>query len=180
MRTNLLILVIALISLMAGYASHYFAVFHSESSAENPVSVFSHPLLRTLDGKPQLLTHWKGKMLVINFWASWCLPCREEMPVFSNVQQEWGKRNLQFVGIAIDDPEEVISFLNETPVNYPILLGDDTLIDWAGKLGNTAGVLPFSVLVDSQGKIVSTRLGSLNKDALIDWINPYLSAPRSP
>ena len=180
MRTNLLIVGVALLSLVAGYASHYFAVFSSGASVEHPVSVFEHPPLRSLDGNPQSLMQWKGKVLVLNFWASWCLPCREEMPVFSEMQQAWAKRNLQFLGIAIDDPEEVISFLNDTPVDYPILLGDDTLIDWAGKLGNKAGVLPFSVLVDSQGKIVSTRLGGLSKDALMDWLDPHLSAPGSP
>ena len=74
-------------------------------------------------GREQSIGQWKGKVLVVNFWATWCVPCREEMPEFVKAQQEFGPRGLQFVGIAIDDVPKVEAFAAELGLNYPVLIG---------------------------------------------------------
>lgn len=176
MRTNLLVLAVAVLGLFTGFFTRQFIdnpwIPLSNTTEASP---FIHPPLHDLEGQSQNLDRWKGKVLVINFWASWCSPCREEMPLFVSIQNEYGSRNLQFIGIAIDDPEEVMSYLSETPVNYPILLSDESLVEWADSLGNRSNVLPFSVLVDSQGKIISSHIGGLNRESLLSWIQSFLS-----
>jgi thiol-disulfide isomerase/thioredoxin len=78
-----------------------------------------------LAGKAQALRQWQGKVLVLNFWAPWCPPCREEIPDFIRLQERHGQAGLQFVGVALDDPDKVAAFVDETGINYPILLGGD-------------------------------------------------------
>jgi thiol-disulfide isomerase/thioredoxin len=120
--------------------------------------------LPDLQGKDQPLAQWKGKVLVVNFWATWCEPCREEMPRFMKLQEEQGANGLQFVGIAIDQPDKVRQFATEIQLNYPALIGGYGAIELSKSFGNQFGALPFTVVMDRAGSIVHTQLGPL-KDA---------------
>ena len=120
-------------------------------------------------GREQSLGQWKGKVLVVNFWATWCVPCREEMPEFVKAQREWGDRGLQFVGIAIDDVEKVKTFSAELGLNYPALIGGFGAIELSKTMGNRLGALPFTIMVDRSGRVVHTQLGPL-KDAQLKSI----------
>lgn len=118
--------------------------------------------LNDLQNKPRRVGEWDGKVLVVNFWATWCPPCRKEIPQFIALQQELGKRGLQFLGIAIDDPRAVREFVQSLQLNYPILVGEQDAIDVAKAYGNLIGALPYTVVVDRKGTIVLTHQGEFS------------------
>ena len=125
-------------------------------------------------GREQSLGQWKGKLLVVNFWATWCVPCREEMPEFVKAQQEFGQRGLQFVGIAIDDAAKVEAFAAELGLNYPALIGGYGAIELSRSLGNRLGALPFTIIVDRSGRISHTQLGPIKEAQLRTIIGQLL------
>jgi thiol-disulfide isomerase/thioredoxin len=125
-------------------------------------------------GREQSIGQWKGKLLVVNFWATWCVPCREEMPEFVRAQQEFGQRGLQFVGIAIDDAAKVEAFAAELGLNYPALIGGYGAIELSRSFGNRLGALPFTIIVDRAGRINYTQLGPIKEAQLRTIIGQLL------
>ncbi|MCE2949292.1 MAG: TlpA family protein disulfide reductase [bacterium] len=126
------------------------------------------------DGTPQAFAQWKGRVIVANFWATWCVPCREEMPHFVKMQDRYGERGLTFVGIAIDRAERVSRFAKEIGVNYPLLVGDMSVFDLARKAGNLGDLLPYTVIFDRSGKIVARRAGIYTEATLSPLIEKLL------
>ena len=173
MRVKLLYGLIALVSLALGLtAQRWYAADEPPAAA-----AIAEPPLRDLDGRPRTLAEWRGQVVILNFWATWCPPCREEMPEFVNLQRELEGKGLRFVGVAIDDPEEVRAFLKENPVNYTILIGDEQAPDWADKLGNRLSALPFSAVFDQGGKLVYTQTGIFKREQLLKVVKPLLGLP---
>lgn len=125
--------------------------------------------LPTPAGKVLDFGHLQGKPLIVNFWATWCAPCLREMPLLSAFYDEHKDDGLQIVGIAIDQTAAVQRFLQSTPVSYPIAVASDRGIDLARTLGNTAGVLPFSVVWAANGKILARHAGELQAGQLVAW-----------
>jgi len=125
-------------------------------------------------GRPQPLSQWQGKVLVVNFWATWCGPCREEMPDLVRAQKEYGAKGLQIVGIAADDADKVQQFAKEIELNYPALIGGYAAIDLSKDLGNSLVALPFTLVVDRHGKVAYTHLGPVKPDKLRDVISKLL------
>ena len=130
--------------------------------------------LPDLDGKPQALAQWEGKVMVVNFWATWCSPCLKEIPEFVRMQEKFGKHGLQFVGIAVDNPVKVREFAAKYRMNYPILIGEMEAIELARTAGNELGGLPFTVIVDRKGQLLGTELGGLNEQKLTAIIQPAM------
>jgi thiol-disulfide isomerase/thioredoxin len=124
----------------------------------SPAAIQSAPF-RDGDGTPRSLGQFAGKVLVVNFWATWCTPCREEMPGFVKLQARWQSRGVQFVGIAEDDAAKVAAFGRELGVNYPLWLGGGEVMALSRRLGNRLGVLPHTVLLDGQGRVIESRIG---------------------
>ena len=127
-------------------------------------------------GKETPLAQWKGKVVVVNFWATWCVPCREEMPQFVRAQVAEGARGLQFVGIAVDQPDKVAQFTQELRLNYPTMVGGMGAIELSRDLGNRLMALPFTIIVDRAGRVAHTQLGPLSPDKLQGIIEPLLAA----
>jgi len=129
------------------------------------------------NGKIQNLEQYQHKIIVVNFWATWCPPCREEMPELVALQQAYQDKNVVVLGIALDDPAQVAQYLQSTPVNYPIVADDIAGSMLSEQLGNDKGVLPYTVIIDADGKVVSTHFGRITKLILEAAIKPLLSAP---
>lgn len=117
-------------------------------------------------GKTQDFAQWRGKVLVVNFWAPWCPPCRKEMPGFVTLQQKYAARGVQFVGIALDEPDNVKQFLREFEPNYPILLGGEPGYQLSYDLGNNSDSLPYTVVLDRQGQVALRKVGYLEEERL--------------
>lgn len=122
--------------------------------------------LPTPDGTPTPLRQWHGKTLVVNFWATWCPPCRKEMPDFSRLSREYAGQDVQFVGIAIDSADKVREFAQSSPVSYPLLIADDAALEVAKKLGNTMLALPYTVVVNPDGHVDYAHLGAVDAATL--------------
>jgi len=118
------------------------------------------------DGKDQAIAQWKGKILVVNFWATWCAPCREEMPMFMRLQDSQRGKGIQFVGIAVDNADKVRQYASDLKLNYPTLIGGFGAMELSKSLGNSVMALPFTVIVDRSGKVAHTQLGPLKEDQL--------------
>ena len=118
--------------------------------------------LMDVSGQSRSVSEWQGKVLVINFWATWCPPCLEEIPHFINLQDKYGDQGLQFLGIALEGVDEVTSFANKLGINYPLLVGEQEVIKLAGKFGNRIGGLPYTVIIDRSGTINFIKVGPLS------------------
>ncbi len=125
-------------------------------------------------GQPQPMAQWRGKVLVVNFWATWCAPCREEMPDFVRAQNEYGAKGLQIVGIAVDNADKVQQFSKELGLNYPALIGGYGAMDLSREMGNSLVALPFTLVLDRQGKLAYTHLGPVKADKFRDVITKLL------
>jgi thiol-disulfide isomerase/thioredoxin len=121
-----------------------------------------------LAGKPRRLQEWHGQPLLCNFWATWCAPCREEIPLLVAAQQQFAKNGLQVVGIAIDSAANVRQFAESVKIAYPVLVAGAEAIALMEKLGNASGALPFTVLLDRQGRLADRRLGAYSEAQLRD------------
>lgn len=126
------------------------------------------------DGTLHTASDWDGQVLVVNFWATWCPPCRREIPAFIELQDEYGEQGLRFVGIAMDEAERVQDFAATLGINYPLLVGEQAVVDTARAYGNTAGVLPYSAVVDRDGRIIFTWAGEFTREQAEEVILPLL------
>jgi thiol-disulfide isomerase/thioredoxin len=122
--------------------------------------------LNDLSGKPQALAQWKGKPLLVNFWASWCAPCVQEMPELSELAAKDGGKHFNVIGIGIDSPANLVEFTRKTKVAYPLYVGGLSGTDLSRELGNANGGLPFTVLIGADGQVRKTYLGRLKFDQL--------------
>lgn len=128
--------------------------------------------LADLDGTPRSISEWDGKVVLVNFWAPWCAPCREEMPMLVQLQRELGPRGLQVLGPALDDPAPVRRFAAEVQLNYPAFPDLLTVLKVQEAYGDTR--LPYSVLIDRQGVIVFRKAGELKRAEIEARILPLL------
>lgn len=167
-----------LLALLAFAAGLYFGQGRQATAMPAPPPAATQELLHLalpgMDGTPVPLARWDGQVRVINYWATWCPPCRQEMPAFSRLQKEMGERGVQFVGIAVDTGDNVREFSGQHPVNYPLLIATPQALENLHRLGNPQGALPFTLIIDRQGTVHQTRLGGLNGEELAAILQPLL------
>jgi thiol-disulfide isomerase/thioredoxin len=120
-------------------------------------------------GSPLVMQAFRGKPLVLNFWATWCPPCVEEMPLLESFSRQNAGKNIQVVGLAIDQPSAVRAFLQRTPVSYPVGLAGLGGTELSKTLGNESGGLPFTVVVGAGGEVVQRRMGRVSQADLARW-----------
>ena len=182
------LVVISLAAAAAGY--WFYSLTQSEASAP-AVSVTSGaglPAIETgligqsrpdfslpdLGGQTRHIGEWDGKVVLVNFWATWCPPCRKEMPAFVELRDQYGAQGFEIVGVAIDDPEQTQDFIDSIGVNYPILHGEVDAMQIAKAYGDRFVTLPYSVLIDREGKIRFIQPGELTKETLEAQLNALL------
>ena len=151
-------------------------VFQRSNAPARDGSALLALVLPDAQGRDQPLAQWRGKILVVNFWATWCAPCREEMPHFVAAQARDGAKGVQFVGIAVDDVAKVQAFAAEIGLNYPALIGGYGAIELSKTLGNDLSALPFTIVLDRQGRVAYTQLGPLKATKLDDLLADLLKA----
>jgi len=120
--------------------------------------------LPDINGKTRNISEWNGQVVALNFWATWCPPCLEEIPEFVALQNKYAGQGLQFVGIALQSADEVTDFVNSQGINYPVLVGGMDVISLAERLGDETGTLPYTVIIDRNGKIKFINNGQLDGD----------------
>ena len=119
-----------------------------------------------LSGTSQAMERWRGKVLVCNFWATWCAPCREEMPLLQQTRQKYVGNGVEIVGIGIDHAVKIREFALQFGISYPLLVAETGGVDLMRKLGNGEGALPFTVIADRHWAIAYRRLGILRREEL--------------
>lgn len=163
------------VAICAGAAGYGLNLWRMGSGGEQgTVETLMALRLADLKGQQRSLAQWRGRVLVVNFWATWCAPCREEIPMFVRLQEKYRGQGLQFVGIAIDQPDKVQSFAKEFAINYPVLMGGIEAVESSRQAGNRIGALPFTLVIDRDGKIAATQLGELKEAKLDDMIQRLL------
>jgi thiol-disulfide isomerase/thioredoxin len=167
----LMLSLIGLGSLLLGIGASYWLSSNSSqsNSASSQAAIYQEFIAvdwKNETGESVNSQAWKNKILVINFWASWCPPCVEEMPMLSAFNQKLDNNTVQMIGIGIDSPSNLRQFLQNTTVSYPILLGGLEGSNWMKRLGNSQGALPYTVILNPDGKILLTKLGKITEKEL--------------
>jgi thiol-disulfide isomerase/thioredoxin len=169
------------VMLSLGFVIYYY--FLTPNSTRNK-SGFDYSTLSTQsffganlvneNGISQDLSQYKGKIIVLNFWATWCSPCREEMPELSKLHTEYKDKNVIVLGIAVDELHLVKEFLKNSPVSYSLFVAENEGMVLGDNLGNDKGVLPYTVIINTDGTIVDTYFGRISKSLLEASLNPLL------
>lgn len=161
-RNRLLLAAVALASLLAGGALHWLLQPGAPSTAvvERPLELHSIPLV-DLDGAQTRLADWQAEILLVNFWAPWCAPCRREIPALIEALQAYESRGLRILGIAFDNPEQVRRFAAEYGIDYPLFLAGNSSAMYNAAFDNPSGALPYTALLDRELRILFQHHGEL-------------------
>lgn len=164
-----------------GFAIYYFVLnpnsplksFNADYGTLSTQALFASQLSNA-NGVNQDLSQYKGKIIVLNFWATWCPPCREEMPELSALHNEYKNKNVLVLGIAVDELDLVKKFSEESPVSYPLFAAENEGMELGSSLGNDKGVLPYTVIINADGSVVDTYFGRINKTLLESALRPLI------
>ena len=174
MENRLLIIGVMLLALLGGVGLHLGLKQGglSKTVSHQVVPDFQLP---DVNGRLQSIKQWQGnKLLIINFWATWCPACLEELPLFADLQLRFQSAGVQFIGISLDTVTDVSAYLAQHPLAYPQLIAGDSGMSLAQSLGNQAMVVPFTILVSSQGEVIGHRAGAWSGAELEAFIGSYL------
>lgn len=164
MKRTLLILSIAIAALLAGSLTY--------QAGKNTQQTRIDFVLLDLDDQSRSAAEFDGQLVLLNFWAPWCAPCRAEIPLLNELQATYGKRGLQILGPAVDQREAVEQFQTDTPINYPVLLGMPDILHLQDAYGDQR--LPYSVLIGRQGQVIFRQAGELQKNQITALIEQHL------
>ena len=158
-----------------GFAMRYFMQnSNADDQGKASTQALFNATLPDEKGHPQALNQYAGKIVVLNFWATWCEPCREEMPELSQLNDAYKNKNVIVLGVAIDDVGAVGNFVKETKVSYPLFAADMDGMQYATNLGNDKDVLPFTVIIKADGTVAKTYFGRVTKPLLEETLSTLL------
>jgi len=191
---------VALIAAAAGFGIYHFAIGpHSkgpvvtdetpappattESATPAVPDVLPDFTLSNLDGQPTSIKSWTGKSMIVNFWATWCAPCRREIPLLKKIQQQHGAEGFQIVGVAVDFKEDVQKFAKEIGIDYPVLVGEQDGLEAVNKFGQGSIGFPFTAITDNQQRIVLFHVGEIHEqqaEVFLDAVRKVNSGELTP
>ena len=198
-RTALVALV--LVAALAGAAGYWWVATHGARSADVPdISQVTAPAVPAVPaaqlaetvptfelvdraGESRSLQDWAGKALIVNFWATWCAPCRREIPLLQRIARERAGDGFEVVGIAVDFRDKVLAYADEMQIDYPLLIGEQDALDAAAAFGVEAIGFPFTIFSDRQGRIVYAQMGELHEaeaDLILDEVAAVNDGTRTP
>ena len=163
MKNTIIFIIAIIIAGGSGFALHKY--LNQQHAQNNPAIGIARPEFAAMDLNDQLrnISEWDGKVIVLNFWATWCPPCLKEIPDFIEIHKTYGNKDFQIIGIAIDGKDAVREYASKTGINYPILVLEADGIALANRYGNEMGALPFTAIINRNGKISNTITGELSK-----------------
>ncbi|VAW97888.1 hypothetical protein MNBD_GAMMA22-385 [hydrothermal vent metagenome] len=188
MKNTKLIISTIVIAFIAGIGGFYAQQWYytggslvrlDQSSQQNIATTNSKQLrpdftLPDLTNKARSVSEWDGKVMLINFWATWCPPCVREVPTLNKLHRDFKDKGFVVIGIAIDSLDAVQDFVDPLDLQYPILLAEQQGIELSQAYGNRLGILPFSIIVDKQGKIIERHRGEITYEQVESLIKPLL------
>ena len=173
MKNTAIFIVVLIVAGAAGFGLQRAMINHENQNLapEMPAtqaSVVGQPrpefAFKDIEGQTRNINEWDGKVLLVNFWATWCPPCKKEIPAFMELQDQYAEQGFQIIGIAIDDEQSVIDFADTMGINYPIMAAELAAMEVSRRYGNRINALPFSAFVGRDGKIALTKPGELSKE----------------
>ena len=163
MKNTLIFFIAIIVAGGSGFALQKY--INKQQAQNNPVIGSQRPEFSAMDSEGQLrnIKEWDGKLIFLNFWATWCPPCLKEIPDFIELQKAYGNQDFQIIGIALDDEAAVVKYANETGINYPTMVVETEGIALAKRYGNDMGALPYTAIINRNGEISNTITGELSK-----------------
>ena len=139
-----------------------------EPQAQTQSPMISRPrpdfAMPDLSGTRRNIKEWDGKVLAVNFWATWCEPCKQEIAGFNTLQKQYGSKGFQFIGVALDDRDAVQTYLKSDVIAYPVLIGEAQAAEVAGRYGDDEGVVPYTAFINRKGQIAFIQYGAMSQD----------------
>jgi thiol-disulfide isomerase/thioredoxin len=166
------LVVVGLVGVAAAGAGVGAAFWRTRNEARDSAAAQALFALTLADasGTPQALSQWRGRPLVVNFWAPWCAPCVEEMPDLQRVRDEYRARGLEVIGVGIDSAVRIRQFRDDHQISLPLLVGGADGSSLGDQLGNSAGVLPYTVMIGADGRVAKRKIGRIRPDELRGWL----------
>jgi len=163
MKNTLIFIVAIVLAGTGGYALQ--KQLKPKQVSNNPALGIQRPEFSAMDlsGNIRNINEWDGDLILLNFWATWCPPCKKEIPAFIELQQAYGDQGFQVIGIAIDNEESVRQFAETVGINYPVMAAETQAVMLSKRYGNGVGALPYSVIINRKGEISNIITGELSK-----------------
>ena len=181
MRQVLITITVLVVAALLGLAArHYVSLPATGSASSGSTQALFAASFPDATGRQQALEQWRGKTIVLNFWATWCPPCREEMPELSQLQQQYREQGVVVIGISTETVSQIRDFAQSMQVGYPLLAGDMQAMELSAGLGNDKSVLPYTVLIDADGNVAATYFGRISKALLEQKLLSMLAPQEGP